>query len=142
MKLKNYSTELQSYNEEDIVGFMSSCKKSIILLDLLHCTNEPNVSIPTLANLLIERTQNPHWVVVFKGLITTHHLMCYGNEVRISPSFIFNLETYASITIHIVSNSVLRIHFNFMGILDPPKQNISGSMSCIIFQDVLTILTF
>jgi hypothetical protein len=47
---------------------------------LLHCTNEPNVSIPTLANLLIERTQNPHWVVVFKGLITTHHLMCYGNE--------------------------------------------------------------
>jgi hypothetical protein len=29
-----------------------------------------------------ERTQNPHWVVVFKGLITTHHLMCYGNEVR------------------------------------------------------------
>ena len=49
--------------------------------DLLHCTNEPNVSIPTLANLLIERTQNPNWVVVFKGLITTHHLMCYGNEV-------------------------------------------------------------
>jgi len=47
---------------------------------LLHCTNEPNVSIPTLANLLIERTQNPNWVVVFKSLITTHHLMCYGNE--------------------------------------------------------------
>jgi len=47
---------------------------------LLHCTNEPNVSIPTLANLLIERTQNPNWVVVFKGLITTHHMMCYGNE--------------------------------------------------------------
>jgi len=47
---------------------------------LLHCTNEPNVSIPTLANLLIERTQNPSWVVVYKALITTHHLMCYGNE--------------------------------------------------------------
>jgi len=47
---------------------------------LLHCTNEPNVSIPTLANLLLERTQNPNWVVVFKGLISTHHLMCYGNE--------------------------------------------------------------
>ena len=42
-----------------------------LCLDLLHCTNEPNVSIPTLANLLIERTQNPNWVVVFKGLITT-----------------------------------------------------------------------
>jgi len=47
---------------------------------LLHCTNEPNVSIPTLANLLIERTQNPSWVVVYKSLITCHHLMCYGNE--------------------------------------------------------------
>nr|XP_015920641.2 phosphatidylinositol-binding clathrin assembly protein LAP isoform X16 [Parasteatoda tepidariorum] len=47
---------------------------------LLHCTNEPNVSIPQLANLLIERTQNASWVVVFKALITVHHLMCYGNE--------------------------------------------------------------
>jgi len=47
---------------------------------LLHCTEEPNVSIPTLANLLIERTQNPNWIVVFKGLVTLHHMMCYGNE--------------------------------------------------------------
>ncbi|XP_037079195.1 phosphatidylinositol-binding clathrin assembly protein LAP-like [Pollicipes pollicipes] len=47
---------------------------------LLHCTFEPNVSIPQLANLLIERTQNSSWVVVFKSLITVHHLMCYGNE--------------------------------------------------------------
>jgi len=47
---------------------------------LLHCTEEPNVSIPTLANLLIERAQSPNWIVVFKGLVTIHHLMCYGNE--------------------------------------------------------------
>ncbi|XP_046398878.1 phosphatidylinositol-binding clathrin assembly protein LAP isoform X11 [Ischnura elegans] len=47
---------------------------------LLHCTNEPNVSIPQLANLLIERSQNTNWVVVFKALITVHHLLCYGNE--------------------------------------------------------------
>ncbi|XKL62046.1 hypothetical protein PGB90_001879 [Kerria lacca] len=47
---------------------------------LIHCTNEPNVSIPQLANLLIERSQNTNWVVVFKALITVHHLMCYGNE--------------------------------------------------------------
>jgi len=47
---------------------------------LIHCTNEPNVSIPQLANLLIERTQNSNWVVVFKALITVHHMMCYGNE--------------------------------------------------------------
>ncbi|KAH0999287.1 hypothetical protein HUJ04_005292 [Dendroctonus ponderosae] len=47
---------------------------------LVHCTNEPNVSIPQMANLLIERSQSTSWVVVFKSLITTHHLMCYGNE--------------------------------------------------------------
>jgi len=47
---------------------------------LLHCTEEPNVSIPSLANLLIERTQSTNWIVVFKSLVTTHHLMCYGNE--------------------------------------------------------------
>nr|CAD7425212.1 unnamed protein product [Timema monikensis] len=49
-------------------------------IDLIHCTNEPNVSIPQLANLLIERSQNTNWVVVFKSLITVHHMMCYGNE--------------------------------------------------------------
>lgn len=53
----------------------------LLIADLLHCTNEPNVSIPQLANLLIERSQNSNWVVVFKSLVTTHHLMCYGNEV-------------------------------------------------------------
>ncbi|XP_059473414.1 phosphatidylinositol-binding clathrin assembly protein LAP isoform X1 [Neocloeon triangulifer] len=47
---------------------------------LIHCTNEPNVSIPQLANLLIERSQNTNWVVVYKALLTVHHLLCYGNE--------------------------------------------------------------
>lgn len=47
---------------------------------LVHCTNEPNVSIPQMANLLIERSQNTSWVVVYKALLTTHHVMCYGNE--------------------------------------------------------------
>ncbi|XP_076232301.1 phosphatidylinositol-binding clathrin assembly protein lap isoform X24 [Calliopsis andreniformis] len=47
---------------------------------LIHCTNEPNVSIPQLANLLIERSQNTNWTVVFKALITVHHMLCYGNE--------------------------------------------------------------
>lgn len=47
---------------------------------LLQCTHEPNVSIPQLANLLIERTNHSSWVVVFKALVTVHHLMCYGNE--------------------------------------------------------------
>lgn len=47
---------------------------------LLQCTHEPNVSIPQMANLLIERTNHSSWVVVFKALVTVHHLMCYGNE--------------------------------------------------------------
>lgn len=47
---------------------------------LVHCTNEPNVSIPQMANLLMERSQNTSWVVVYKALITAHHIMCYGNE--------------------------------------------------------------
>lgn len=47
---------------------------------LLACTNEPNVSIPQMANLLIERTQHSSWAVVFKSLTTIHHLMSFGNE--------------------------------------------------------------
>ncbi|XP_077294752.1 phosphatidylinositol-binding clathrin assembly protein lap isoform X12 [Arctopsyche grandis] len=47
---------------------------------LVHCTNEPNVSIPQLANLLVERSQSTNWVVVYKALITVHHLLAYGNE--------------------------------------------------------------
>jgi hypothetical protein len=52
------------------------------MTDLLQCTHEPNVSIPCLANLLIDRaTASSHnWIIVFKSLITVHHLMCYGNE--------------------------------------------------------------
>ncbi|NWI31936.1 PICAL protein, partial [Sula dactylatra] len=48
---------------------------------LIQCTNEMNVNIPQLADSLFERTTNSSWVVVFKSLITTHHLMVYGNEV-------------------------------------------------------------
>jgi hypothetical protein len=48
-----------------------------------------NVSIPQLADLLIERTQNSSWVVSFKSLITIHHLMSYGNEVKIFNIYLF-----------------------------------------------------
>jgi phosphatidylinositol-binding clathrin assembly protein len=58
-----------------------------MLSDLVHCTNEPNVSIPHLANLLVERSQNANWVVVYKALITTHHLLAYGNEVEMQNTF-------------------------------------------------------
>ena len=52
----------------------------IVSSDLLQCTNEPNVSIPQMADLLIERTQQGSWVVVFKSLVSIHNLMNYGNE--------------------------------------------------------------
>ena len=64
------------------VDYISVCG---YVSDLLQCTNEPNVSIPQLANLLIERVQHLNWVVVFKGLISIHHLMNYGNEVSTPP---------------------------------------------------------
>ncbi|CRK98949.1 CLUMA_CG011982, isoform B, partial [Clunio marinus] len=65
---------------------------------LVHCTNEPNVSIPHLANLLVERSQNANWVVVYKALITTHHLLAYGNERFVqylaSSNSSFNLSNF------------------------------------------------
>ncbi|XP_055690908.1 phosphatidylinositol-binding clathrin assembly protein LAP isoform X6 [Lutzomyia longipalpis] len=65
---------------------------------LVHCTNEPNVSIPHLANLLIERSQNTNWVVVYKALITVHHLLAYGNErfmqYLASSNSTFNLSNF------------------------------------------------
>ncbi|XP_051918448.1 phosphatidylinositol-binding clathrin assembly protein isoform X17 [Hippocampus zosterae] len=65
---------------------------------LIHCTNEMNVNIPQLADTLFERTANSSWVVVFKALITTHHLMMYGNERFIqylaSSNTLFNLTNF------------------------------------------------
>ncbi|XP_038159226.1 phosphatidylinositol binding clathrin assembly protein b isoform X2 [Cyprinodon tularosa] len=65
---------------------------------LIHCTNEMNVNIPQLADSLFERTTNTSWVVVFKSLITTHHLMVYGNERFIqylaSRNTLFNLSNF------------------------------------------------
>lgn len=58
-----------------------SCWVFFYPTDLIHCTNELNVSIPHLADTLLERTASNSWIVVFKALITTHHLMMYGNEV-------------------------------------------------------------
>ncbi len=48
-----------------------------------------NVSIPELADLLIERSQNSSWIVSFKSLITIHHLISYGNEVKRKYSILF-----------------------------------------------------
>ncbi|VDL90628.1 unnamed protein product [Schistocephalus solidus] len=47
---------------------------------LIRYSNEPSVSIPLLVGFLVERTHEKSWVIVFKALITSHHLMNYGNE--------------------------------------------------------------
>ncbi|ELW70111.1 Clathrin coat assembly protein AP180 [Tupaia chinensis] len=49
---------------------------------LIQATNETNVNIPQMADTLFERATNSSWVVVFKALVTTHHLMVHGNEVH------------------------------------------------------------
>ena len=100
-----------------------------LFADLLHCTNEPNVSIPTLANLLIERTQNPSWVVVYKALITTHHLMCYGNEVAISVSKTCNFTFFPVLqrfTQYLASSNS---NFQLNGFLD--KTGVQGESTMI-----------
>ncbi|XP_048400698.1 phosphatidylinositol-binding clathrin assembly protein isoform X6 [Stegostoma tigrinum] len=65
---------------------------------LIQCTNEMNVNIPQMADTLFERATNNSWVVVFKALITTHHLMMYGNERFIqylaSRNTLFNLNNF------------------------------------------------
>ncbi|XP_058040673.1 phosphatidylinositol-binding clathrin assembly protein isoform X4 [Ahaetulla prasina] len=65
---------------------------------LILCTNDMNVNIPQLADSLFERTTNSSWVVVFKSLITTHHLMVHGNErftqYLASRNTLFNLSNF------------------------------------------------
>ncbi|CAH1228308.1 PICALM [Branchiostoma lanceolatum] len=65
---------------------------------LLQCTNEPNVNIPQLADTIIDRSTNSSWVVVFKSLVTVHHMMCYGNErftqYLASRTTVFNLDNF------------------------------------------------
>uniref|UniRef100_A0A6I8PRT2 Phosphatidylinositol binding clathrin assembly protein n=1 Tax=Ornithorhynchus anatinus TaxID=9258 RepID=A0A6I8PRT2_ORNAN len=81
-----------------IVPCKRECEIPIDLSDLIQCTNEMNVNIPQLADSLFERTTNSSWVVVFKSLITTHHLMVYGNERFIqylaSRNTLFNLSNF------------------------------------------------
>ncbi|XP_051973937.1 phosphatidylinositol-binding clathrin assembly protein-like isoform X20 [Xyrauchen texanus] len=65
---------------------------------LIQCTNEMNVNIPQLADTLFERTTSTSWVVIFKSLITTQHVMVYGNERFVqylaSRNTLFNLSNF------------------------------------------------
>ncbi|XP_058880584.1 clathrin coat assembly protein AP180 isoform X9 [Acipenser ruthenus] len=65
---------------------------------LIQATNETNVNIPQMADTLFERATNSSWVVVFKALVTTHHLMVQGNERFIqylaSRNTLFNLSNF------------------------------------------------
>ncbi|XP_029360574.1 clathrin coat assembly protein AP180 [Echeneis naucrates] len=65
---------------------------------LIQATQETNVNVPQMADTLMERVGNASWVVVFKALITTHHLMVHGNERFLqflaSRNTLFNLSNF------------------------------------------------
>ncbi|XP_030576724.1 clathrin coat assembly protein AP180 isoform X2 [Archocentrus centrarchus] len=65
---------------------------------LVSATNTTNVNIPQMADTLFERSTNASWVVVFKALVTTHHMCVYGNERFIqylaSRTSLFNLSNF------------------------------------------------
>nr|XP_045360354.1 phosphatidylinositol-binding clathrin assembly protein-like [Camelus bactrianus] len=48
--------------------------------DLIQYINGTNMSVKHLADVLSEKTGSSSWVVVFKALVTVHHLMVHGNE--------------------------------------------------------------
>lgn len=80
----------------------------VCVSDLIHCTNEMNVNVPQLADTLFERTANNSWVVVFKALITTHHLMMYGNEVSIHTPALVNF-----FSVFILNTALGYLHTSF-----------------------------
>eukprot|EP00111_Clytia_hemisphaerica_P024225 TCONS_00071377-protein len=47
---------------------------------ITHSLEATNISIPEVADSLFERCNNSSWVVVFKSLVTAHHLMANANE--------------------------------------------------------------
>ncbi|XP_037368723.1 phosphatidylinositol-binding clathrin assembly protein-like isoform X2 [Talpa occidentalis] len=50
------------------------------LADLTQYINETHMSVAHLADILSKKTGSSSWVVVFKALVTVHHLMVHGNE--------------------------------------------------------------
>ncbi|XP_062278588.1 clathrin coat assembly protein AP180 isoform X2 [Scomber scombrus] len=65
---------------------------------LIQATQDTNVNVPQMADTLMERAGNASWVVVYKALITTHHLMVHGNERFLqflaSRNTLFNLSNF------------------------------------------------
>ncbi|XP_077454426.1 clathrin coat assembly protein AP180 isoform X9 [Stigmatopora argus] len=65
---------------------------------LIQASQDTSVNVPQMADTLIERAGNASWVVVFKALITTHHLMVHGNEKFLqflsSRNTLFNLANF------------------------------------------------
>nr|XP_030706080.1 phosphatidylinositol-binding clathrin assembly protein-like [Globicephala melas] len=66
---------------------------------LIQYINGTNRSVEHLADILYEKTGSSSWVVVFKALITVHHLMVHGNERFIQ---------------HLASRNSLFILYNFL----------------------------
>lgn len=54
------------------------------------------MSVEHLADILSEKTRSSSWVVVFKALVTVHHLMVHGNEVSTPGMHVVNQSTVSS----------------------------------------------
>ena len=74
------------------------------------------MSVEHLADVLSEKTGSSSWVVVFKALLTVHHLMVHGNEVSM-------------LYIQMVIISFLLVQRT----VSTPLQNILGLSRLIIF---------
>ncbi|CAB4025199.1 Clathrin coat assembly AP180, partial, partial [Paramuricea clavata] len=65
---------------------------------LIACTESDNISVPSLAELLFERSHMSSWVIVSKSLVTFHNLMSAGNERFLqylaSRTTLWNLENF------------------------------------------------
>jgi len=65
---------------------------------LQDMTRQPNINQPELLNHIVLRTKEKSWIVVFKALVTCHHLLTHGHEkilqAAASRATLFFLENY------------------------------------------------
>uniref|UniRef100_A0A671DHA7 ENTH domain-containing protein n=1 Tax=Rhinolophus ferrumequinum TaxID=59479 RepID=A0A671DHA7_RHIFE len=72
------SSRIQNFGFEN--SFCILMLVTVSNLDLIQYINETNRSVEHLVDVLFKKTGSRSWVVVFKVLVTVHHLMVHGNE--------------------------------------------------------------
>lgn len=81
-----HASVLPSHLSSCLISLCSAPSRNFISSpDLIQATqDQTNVNVPQMVDTLMERVGNASWVVVFKALITTHHLMVHGHEVSVN----------------------------------------------------------